>query len=167
MSENYEELMKQVGDSVKAQFGNQKGIDAFFLYVLDGFAHRYIKDDKSSDAVIETLKPGVYQASTVTVSMKKALELVDESKKAELTDKIKKYIIEQKPTTIFQIKVDTTQLNENGKGKVIGYSIINWDFPIHANIDNGLMMEFTHEFEDWDDIRKNFPLFLEKVCETF
>ncbi len=167
MSENIEELKKQIHEAVKTNFSTNTGINNFFNHVLDGFAHRYLKDDKSSEAILETFENKVYQVSTVTVSMKKALELVNEMEKAALINNIKDSMNNTRATTLFQIKVVATDLNNEGKGKILSYAIINWDFPNHQNTDKGLFKEFSFQSADWDQLRKEFPLFLEEVCQEF
>lgn len=165
MKEEFEKLNKERKINVEKSFANADGKDQFFLHILDGFSHRYITDQKQSQAEIQIVTKSIYKAFNKLETMKRALELVGEGK-ADLIEKMKQAVGSFKPTTLLQIQIDASGIDSNGQGIIRSECLINWDFPKHSS---RLEHKVTHQFQskDWDHLRKLFPLSLDELCEVF
>ncbi len=166
MKEDFEKLNQERKANVEKAFASSSGVDQFFLHVLDGFSYRYITDEKSSQAEIQVPSKAKYVARNTLESMKRALELANPEQKQSMVQAMKEYMGKGKPTTQFQIQVDASDLNDDGKGVVKSKCIVDWGFPEH----NGQQVsssEKSFESEDWDHLRKHYPLLLDDLCELF
>lgn len=166
MKEDFERLNNERKLNVEKTFAAADGKQQFFLHLLDGFSHRYITDEKFPQPDIQILSKSHFKATNKLETMKRALELVDSAQKLELVNQMKESVGKIKPTTEFNIEIDASGLNSDGKGIVRSKCSVDWGFPSH-NKNAAFISEKKFDSEDWDHLRKEFPLVLDSLCELF
>jgi hypothetical protein len=164
MKEQYSQFLENAQKKVKEQFSNLDHFSHYFMHLLENFSYRYLEDPKCAPAQFEN-GDHFFQVSAMNLSMKRALELTEQ--KAELVANMKASLPKVRPTSNFILHVNTSKISKDGEGQIIVTSIINWDFPKHEKNSLQASMSFNFDSEDWEDLRRRFPLTLEDACEFF
>jgi hypothetical protein len=168
MDKSYREIMQDIQDKVSESFQASGERDQYIMNTLENFVYRYLEDDKVGPGKTEKIADDLYRGSSLTTSLKLAMEFAPEDQKPELQAAIKEsFAQKKKPTMNQQIIIDARGINAEGEGNITLHAVINWDFPEHPENQKQKVWSYTYPSEDWGYLRKHLAIHLEELCEHF
>jgi hypothetical protein len=164
---NLGELKAQIRSNIDQVFAQADKRQRFFIQLIENFSYRYFEDPKCAPLDIEQAGQDSFIGVGRSFSMTKALSSTSGEAKTELIERIKQFQTTQRAESRNSLGINFSNLDGEGRGEVKVHVAINWDFHTFKDSEKGIEHSLSFKSEDWEHLRRQFPLVLEEACELF
>lgn len=153
-------------EKMQKNFCDSTSVIDFITFTMDNFYYRYIETARDQNLKTMPLGENIIGASAKEYSFREALKVSDTNAKQGITKLAKTIPMKENPHIIYRLECQLKEVEVN-KGSLLLKAIINWDYPHFVDQKKKVEKEKLFTYQELQELRKNFPLALEEICEIF